>query len=263
MPAHETLSVAIITLNEEINLARTLASVKFADEVVVVDSGSTDRTLEIARDAGAKVFSEPWQGFARQKNFAIDKCSGTWILSLDADEELSVELQHEIIILLRSKPQADAYMIRRRNLFLERWMRFGGYYPDPKLRLFRRHSANFAPPARFTERPVHETIAFSGVLETLNHDLIHHAYPTIESYLDHMDRYSTLGAQIVIDKGKTSRSWWAFYYNIVIIPLFTFLWNYVFRLGFLDGREGLLLHMYHSTYTSWKYAKAWQTTRIR
>lgn len=257
----QTLSVAIITLNEEQNLARTLASVQFADEIVVIDSGSTDRTVEIARDYDAKVFQEPWKGFARQKNSAIEKCTGTWILSLDADEELTIELQREIRLLLRHKPQADAYLIRRRNLFLNAWMRFGGYYPDPKLRLFRRHAANFAPPTRFTERPVHETIAFDGILETLQHDLIHHAYPTIESYIEHMDRYSTLGAQIIVEKGKTSRSWWSFYYNVFIIPTFTFLWNFIFRFGFLDGREGFLLHLYHSTYTSWKYAKAWQTTR--
>jgi glycosyltransferase involved in cell wall biosynthesis len=259
----QTLSVAIITLNEEANLARTLASVQFADEVIVVDSGSTDRTLEIARDFDAKVVFEPWKGFARQKNSAIEKCTGTWILSLDADEELTLELQQEIRALLRGKPWADAYMIRRRNLFLNRWMRYGGYYPDPKLRLFRRNSANFAPPTRFTERPVHETIAFDGSLDTLQHDLIHHAYPTIESYIDHMDRYSTLGAQIIVEKGKTSRSWWSFYYNVVVIPFFTFIWNFIFRFGFLDGREGFLLHLYHSTYTSWKYSKAWQTTRER
>jgi glycosyltransferase involved in cell wall biosynthesis len=262
-PARQTLSVAIITQNEETNLARTLASVQFADEVIVIDSGSTDRTLEIAREFDAKVFFESWKGFASQKNSAIEKCSGTWILSLDADEELTLELQQEIRVLLRGKPPADAYMIRRRNLFLNRWMRYGGYYPDPKLRLFRRHAANFAPPARFTERPVHETIAFDGILDTLEHDLIHHAYPTIESYIDHMDRYSTLGAQIIVDKGKTSRSWWSFFYNIFILPFFTLIWNFIFRFGFLDGREGLLLHLYHSTYTSWKYAKAWQTTRNR
>ena len=262
-PTRQTLSVAIVTLNEENNLASTLSSVQFADELIVIDSGSTDRTVEIARGFDAKVFFEPWKGFARQKNSAIEKCSSTWILSLDADEELTLELQQEIRQLLRGKPTADAYMIRRRNLFLKRWMRFGGYYPDPKLRLFRRHSANFAPPARFTERPVHETIAFDGVLDTLQHDLIHNAYPTIESYIDHMDRYSTLGAQIIVDKGKTSRSWWSFYYNVFIVPTFTFLWNFIFRFGFLDGREGFLLHMYHSTYTSWKYSKAWQTTRLR
>jgi len=256
-----TLSVAIITLNEEANLARTLASVQFAEEIIVLDSGSTDRTLEIAQSFNATVISQPWQGFAAQKNSVIEKCTGTWILSLDADEELTPELQTEIRALLRGKPSADAYLIRRRNLFLNRWIRHGGYYPDPKLRLFRRHAANFAPPARFTDRPVHETIAFDGALETLNADLIHHAYPTIESYIEHMDRYSTLGAQIVISKGQTSRSWLAFYYNILIVPTFTFIYNYIFRLGFLDGREGFLLHLYHSTYTSWKYAKAWQTTR--
>jgi glycosyltransferase involved in cell wall biosynthesis len=257
----QSLSVAIITMNEEVNLARTLASVQFADEVIVLDSGSTDRTLEIARSFDAKVYFEPWKGFATQKNSAIEKCSGTWVLSLDADEELTFELQQEIRRLLNHSPEADAYLIKRRNMFLNRWMRHGGYYPDPKLRLFRRHSANFAPPARFTERPVHETIAFEGNLETLQHDLVHHAYPTIESYIEHMDRYSTLGAQIVVAKGKTGRSLFGFYYNILMIPFFTFLWNYVFRLGFLDGREGLLLHLYHSTYTSWKYSKAWQTTR--
>lgn len=257
-----TLSVAIITLNEEANLARTLASVQFADEVIVIDSGSTDRTLEIAHSfKNAKVFSEGWKGFSLQKNSAIEKCSSDWILSLDADEELSSELQTEIRVLLADSPHADAYLLRRRNLFLNRWIRRGGYYPDAKLRLFRRHSANFAPTARFTERPVHETIAFDGRLETLHHDLVHHAYPTIESYIEHMDRYSTLGAQIVIDKGKTSRSWVAFYWNIIAVPGLTFIWNYFFRFGFLDGREGLLLHLYHSTYTSWKYSKAWQTTR--
>jgi glycosyltransferase involved in cell wall biosynthesis len=257
------LSVAIITLNEEENLERTLSSVQFADEVVVIDSGSTDRTLEIAREFGAKVIFEPWKGFAQQKNSAIEKCSGEWILSLDADEELTLELQREIAMLLKGKPDADAYMLRRRNVFLGRWMRHGGYYPDPKLRLFRRYVANFAPPARFTERPVHETMAFEGRLETLEHDLIHHAYPTIESYIEHMDRYSTLGAQIVLEKGNTGKSLAAFTYNIFFIPAATFIWNWIFRGGFRDGREGLLLHLYHSTYTSWKYSKAWQIARKR
>jgi len=256
------LSVAIITLNEEANLARTLRSVQFADEVIVVDSGSTDRTLEIARSfPNVKLISEPWKGFAAQKNSAIEKCTGTWILSLDADEELSPELQTEIRALLPTNPSVDAYMLQRRNLFLGRWIRRGGYYPDPKLRLFRRHAANFAPAARFGDRPVHETIAFEGKLETLNHDLIHHAYPTIESYIEHMDRYSTLGAQILVEKGTISRSWPAFFWNIRIVPQLTFMWNFFLRLGFLDGREGLLLHAYHSTYTSWKYSKAWHSAR--
>ncbi|MDP9039506.1 MAG: glycosyltransferase family 2 protein [Acidobacteriota bacterium] len=254
------LSVAIITKNEERNLARTLASVQFADEIVVLDSASTDRTVEIAREFNARVFDEPWRGFAGSKNSAIAKCTGTWILSLDADEELSPELQRQIRLLLPSNPPTDAFYIRRRNLFLGRWIKHGGFYPDPKLRLFRRSAASFSSTPQFEDRPVHETITFDGEASTLDYDLIHHAYPTLETYIEHMDRYSTLGCELLVSAGRTSRSWPAFLANILIAPEATFLWNYIVRLGFLDGREGLLLHLYHATYTSWKYAKAWQTT---
>ena len=257
------LSVAIVTLDEERNLARTLASVSFADEIVVVDSGSTDRTVEIAKSFGAKVFHREWPGFAAQKNFAISQCSGDWILSLDADEELSPDLRTQIRVLLPTNPPADAYFIKRRNLFLGRWISHGGYYPDAKLRLFRRSAANFSHPPHFEERPVHETMVFDGESSTLDYDLIHHAYPTLEDYLEHMDRYSTLGAHLLIDQGRISASLPAFYWNVCLVPVLTFLWNYIFRLGFFDGREGMLLHIYHSTYVSWKYAKAWQTTRLR
>jgi glycosyltransferase involved in cell wall biosynthesis len=254
-----SLSIAIIVRNEERNLARTLASVRFADEIVVVDSDSTDGTVEIARSFGAKVFNRPWPGFAAQKNFAIEQCTGDWILSLDADEELSPELRGEIQALLGAQPPADAFFVKRRNLFLGRWVRHGGYYPDPKLRLLRRSAANVAWP-RFEDRPVHETIAFEGKAATLDYDLIHHAYPTLEDYIEHMDRYSTLGAELLVARKRTSRGVAAFCWNILIVPVFTFVWNFLFRLGFLDGREGLLLHLYHSGYVSWKYAKAWRAT---
>ena len=264
-PATNRLSVAIITCNEEENLARTLTSLQFAPtfqpEIIVVDSGSQDRTLAIARSFGAHIFSEPWKGFSAQKNSAISKCTGTWILSLDADEELSPELAQQLQILLPSNPPIDAFFLRRRNLFLGRWIRHGGYYPDPKLRLFRRDAANFASPARFSDRPVHETIAFSGASDTLDFDLIHHAYPTLESYLEHMDRYSTLGAELLLRQSRSSRALLPFVWNVFLVPQLTFLWNYVLRLGFLDGREGFLLHLYHSTYISWKYAKAWSISR--
>jgi glycosyltransferase involved in cell wall biosynthesis len=259
-----TLSVAIITLNEEDNLARTLNSVRFADEIVVVDSGSTDRTVEIARSLGARVFSESWKGFALQKNSAIDKCTGTWVLSLDADEELTGDLQAEIGKMLEADsqlPQVDGYRLRLRHVFLGRWMRYGGYYPDLKLRLFRRVTRS--GPAHFTDRPVHESVAVAGRVETMKNDFLHHGYPNLEIYLEHMNRYSTLGARIIADKGKTSRSWPAFFWNVSLVPKLTFVWNYLFRLGFLDGREGLLLHLYHSAYISWKYAKAWQIGRLK
>jgi glycosyltransferase involved in cell wall biosynthesis len=253
------LSVAIITYNEAHNLARTLASVAFADEVVVVDSGSTDGTVEIAKGFGARVFERSWPGFAPQKNFAIAQCSGDWVLSLDADEELSPELRAQICTLLPSNPPADAYFLKRRNLFLGRWIKRGGYYPDAKLRLFRRTAANFTSTPHFEDRPVHETIVFDGEAAKLDFDLIHHAYPTLESYVEHMDRYSTLGAALLVQRERTSDAWPAFWWNILVVPQLTFTWNYICRLGFLDGREGLLLHLYHSAYVSWKYAKAWHT----
>ena len=255
------LSVAIITLNEEANLARTLSSVRWADELVVVDSGSTDRTVEIAHSFGAVVIQCEWQGFAAQKNLAIAQCNGTWVLSLDADEELSLELQRQVRTLLATNPPVDAFALNRRNLFLGRWIKRGGFYPDPKLRLFRRTAARFALQPAFEERPVHETIAFDGASQTLDYDLIHHAYPTLHEYLEHMERYSNLGADLLIGKGRISRSLPAFFANVFIVPHLTFLWNYLFRLGFLDGREGLLLHSYHAVYTSWKYAKAWERSR--
>ena len=260
-PKMPLLSVAIITHNEEANLARTLASVSWADEIIVVDSGSTDRTTEIARGFNARVIEHMWTGFAAQKNFALSQCTGEWVLSLDADEELSTELQFQMQSMLMSKPTADAYFLKRRNLFLGRWIQHGGFYPDPKLRLFRRTAANFVRTPQFEERPVHETIVFDGISATLDYDLIHHAYPTLTNYIEHMDRYSSLGADLLVSRGRTSSSALNFAFNVWFIPQLTFIWNYFFRLGFLDGREGLLLHLYHAIYTSWKYAKAWERAR--
>jgi len=252
------LSVAIITLNEEANLARTLASVSWADEIVVVDSGSTDNTVEIARSFGAVVIERPWPGFAAQKNFAISQCNGTWILSLDADEELSPKLQLQIRTLLPTNPPVDAYSLKRRNLFLGRWVKRGGFYPDAKLRLFRRTAATFSQTPQFEDRPVHETIAFDGASDTLDYDIIHHAYPTLSTYIEHMDRYSNIGADLLVAKGEVTDSYLRFVWGAFLMPQFKFFWTYFILCGFLDGREGLLLHLYHATYTSWKYTKAWE-----
>ena len=251
----QKLSVAVITKNEEANLERTLKSVCWADEIAIVDCGSTDRTAEIAREYGARVFVEEWKGFGAQKNSALAKCTGDWVLALDADEEVSVELGSEIRALLSGAPECDGYFLPRRNFFLGRWMRHGGYWPDPKLRLFRRGAA------AFEERAVHETAHCAGRTGRLQGWLLHHAYPTLEGYLEHMNRYSSLGAEQAVAKGKTSRSWAAFVWNVYLTPVATFEYNYFLRLGFLDGREGLLLHLYHSVYVSWKYAKAWERGR--
>jgi glycosyltransferase involved in cell wall biosynthesis len=250
------ISVAIITHNEEANLARTLAAVAFADEIVVVDSGSTDRTVEMARASGTKVFTEPWQGFAKQKNSAITKCTGEWVLSIDADEEVSAELRESIkAVLASAEAEYAGYKIPRRNMFLSKWIRFGGYYPDAKLRLFRRGAA------QYEDRAVHEDAKLEGATGRLQGYLIHRAYPTLSEYIEHMNRYSSLGAEMAAEKGRVSHSLPAFMVNIFLNPLGTFIYNYIFRLGFLDGREGLLLHTYHSVYVSWKYAKAWEENR--
>jgi glycosyltransferase involved in cell wall biosynthesis len=277
-----TLSVVIITYNEEANLGRTLESVKplVADgkgEIVVVDSGSTDCTVEIAKSFGAKVFVEEWKGYASQKNSAIDKTAGDWILSLDADEEVDSELIEELL----GRPADDSprtpsrewcltlshanpsnldvlkgtpvgFSLRRRNFFLRRWIKHGGFWPDPKLRLFRRGSGSFE------NRAVHEDVNVRGRTRLIpSGALIHHSYPTLSDYIDHMNRYSSLGAEIVAAEGTVRFS----FINIVVRPLATFIYNYFFRFGFLDGREGLLLHLYHAVYVSWKYAKAWELSR--
>ncbi len=292
------LSVVIITLNEERNLPRTLESVKplvadGAGEIIVVDSGSTDRTVEIAKSYGAKVFVEEWKGFAAQKNSAIEKATGEWVLSLDADEAVEAEAVREISsVLVRPRllpgpteldlfvqqatgreeaatthrlwlemtrgtaqapalpfeafgPEENGFYIPRKNFFLGRWVRRGGFWPDPKLRLFRRGKGSVE------DRVVHETIRVQGKTSSLNHALLHHAYPTLEVYLEHMRRYADLGAEIIKDKPR----WWL-WLNRCLNPPLTFFYNYVVRLGFLDGREGFLLHWNHRRYVGWKYAKA-------
>jgi glycosyltransferase involved in cell wall biosynthesis len=251
----KTLSVVLITLNEAANLPRTLKSVNWAHEIVVVDSGSTDSTLEIARQAGARVFGEPWKGYAAQKNSAITHAIGDWVLSLDADEEVSAELAQEIQGLLAGEPPFIAYRIPRLNHFLGRPLRHGGYWPDPKLRFFRRGSAQFA------ERPIHETMEATGPVGALKGPLLHHCYPTLEEYLEHMNRYSSAAARMLVDSGRAPRSLPALLWNALLNPAATFVYNYVCRLGFLDGREGLLQHLNHSVYIHWKFAKAWQAAR--
>jgi glycosyltransferase involved in cell wall biosynthesis len=250
-----TLTVALVTLNEAANLPCTLASVRFANEIVIVDSGSTDATVEIAEQAGARLIEEPWKGFARQKNSAIAHSTGDWVLSLDADEEVSPALAREIEELLSSQPEFSAYRVPRLNHFLGRPLRHGGYWPDPKLRLFRRGVA------RFEDRAVHETMQADCPVGQLKGPLIHRCYATLDEYIEHMNRYSSIAAAALVSSGRVSRSLPAFVWNAIANPAATFVYNYIFRLGFLDGREGLLQHLNHSAYIHWKYAKAWEAVK--
>lgn len=248
----KTLSVAMIAMNEEANLARTLETVKWADEIVVVDSGSKDRTIEIAQSFGAKTSYHAFGGHGEQKNVALDLCTMEWVLLLDADEPLTPELQREIQELLAGEPKYTAYWIPRLNLILGRWMRHGGFYPDHKLRLFQRGAARLSEGVGPHSTPQHQ-----GPKGKLKHDMLHYAYPTMGVYLEHMNRYSSEIAALLAAQGRTSRSLPAFVWNAVLNPWATFVYNYIVRLGFLDGREGLLLHLNHSVYIHWKFIKAW------
>ena len=252
-----TLSVVLITLNEAANLPRTLASVRGLGEIIVLDSGSTDSTLDIARSFGARVFSESWKGFGPQKNSAISRATTDWILSLDADEEISPALANEIQSLLAGSPAFNAYFILRLNHFLGRPLRHGGYWPDPKLRLFRRGAA------RFSDRPVHETMQSDEPVGRLRGHLVHHCYPTLAEYIEHMNRYSTINAQMLVDSGRAGSSSIWLLWNALLNPAATFFYNYFFRLGFLDGRAGLLQQVNHSVYIHWKFAKAWAIAENR
>jgi len=251
------ISVCIITFNEEQNIGATLDSVSaIADEVIVVDSGSSDKTVDIARARGARVFIEPWKGYAAQKNSSMAKATREWILSLDADEQVSPELSKSIGAIKSSSDASDVdgYMVNRRNIYFGRWLKHAGYYPDPKLRLIKRELAEFEP------RAVHEDLRKPQRISSLQGDLLHFAYRRLEDLIEHSNRYSSLGAQMVVEaRGKVGFS----LFNVVVRPAARFFYAYFFRLGFLDGHEGLLTLINHASYVSWKYAKAWQLSRAQ
>jgi glycosyltransferase involved in cell wall biosynthesis len=250
-----TISIAIVAQDEEANIGRTLASVAWADEIVLVDSGSKDRTCEIARTYGARVMVEPWRGYVAQKQYAIDLCTKDWVLLLDADEEVSPALTEEIRIVIADPNAVDGYRLPRKNLFLGRWMKHGGFYPDPKLRLFRRGEGfvtGHDPHDRCELKP--EVPQRTRQLENA---VVHYTYPNLTLYIAHMNRYSSLGAHKAVAEGRRGFS----FLDILVRPALTFVYNYFCRLGFLDGREGLLLHCYHAVYVSWKYSKVWELSR--
>ncbi|MBA4392093.1 MAG: glycosyltransferase family 2 protein [Desulfobacca sp.] len=238
------LSVTIITLNEEQNLAKCLESVAFADEIIVLDSGSQDRTQEVARQFTDQVFQEPWQGFARQKNLAQDKARGPWILNVDADERVTPELQDEILSVIQKESVYGGFKIPRKNFFCGQWIRHGGWYPNYQLRLYLKESGSFA------QREVHEQVVVNGQCGTLKAPLEHFTYHSISDYLKRMDRYSELSAKQYLTEGKKV-SW----PEILFRTKYTFFKMYILQRGFLDGANGLTLAGLYSYYTFTKYAK--------
>lgn len=239
------LSAIVITKNEEANIGACLASLEWADEIVVVDSGSTDRTVEIARAAGTRVVqTDDWPGFGAQKNRALDACTGDWVLSIDADERVDERLRAEIERALAA-PAFDVYEMPRRSTYCGRFLRHGGWWPDYTRRLFRRGAARFSP-AR-----VHERLETDRPIGRLAAPLIHYSFRSMEQVLDKMNRYSSDSAAMLAAAGKAPGLARAIAHGVA-----AFVRTYVLRLGFLDGRHGFLLAVSNAEGSYYRYVKA-------
>jgi glycosyltransferase involved in cell wall biosynthesis len=239
------ISATIITLNEEESLPRALASVSFCDEVVVVDSGSADRTREIAERAGARVLTRRWTGYADQKNFAAQSASHDWILALDADEEVTVQLRASIQALQEAGPQHAGYRFARLARYLGRWIRHSGWYPDAKVRLYDRRRG------RWHGDYVHESVRVEGSVGELAGDLLHYTCDSLEDHRRRVDRYTDLAArELIANRRRIGLG------RLLASPPWAFLRSYVLQQGFRDGPEGLLIARMAASYTYSKYAKA-------
>lgn len=238
------LSAIIITKNEEANLERCLRSVSWVDEIVLVDTQSTDRTIEIAKAFKARIFSPEWKGFGPTKQYALDQAQGEWVLSIDADEEISFTLKNEILQLLETNPPKAGYLIPRKTQFLGKWILHSGWYPDFVLRLFKKSSG------RFTEALVHEHVEVDGPTGRLHNPMMHYSYPTLEDYTRKLDNYSTLGAQDLFESSRAPSP-----YTMAIRTFISFLRKYILQRGWRDGWEGFLIAYLTSTGTLLKYAK--------
>ncbi|PYM29479.1 MAG: glycosyltransferase family 2 protein [Candidatus Rokuibacteriota bacterium] len=250
MTPRPRLSVVVVTRDEEERLRACLESVAWADEIVVVDAESEDKTVTIAREFTDRVVVRPWPGYAAQKNAALDLATGDWALSLDADEVVSPELRSEIAGVLASDGPADGYAVPRRNIFWGRWVRHGGLYPDWQVRLFRRGRGRFVP------RAVHESVSVDGRVERLVGHLEHRSYRDVSDFLARADRYSTLAADEAVAQGRGARVG-----DLLLRPLGRFLAMYVVGRGFLDGWRGFLLATLYAYYVLIRAAKIWERTK--
>ena len=239
------ITATIITLNEERHIARSIESLRCCDEILVVDSGSVDRTTELASKLGARVVESPWPGYAAQKNFAAEQARHDWILSIDADEALSESLEGEIWNLKKKGPGYDAYTMPRLAQYLGRWILHCGWYPDRKVRLYHRAKANW------TGNFVHENVEVNGRVGHLESNLLHFTCDSLSEHLKTMDRYTTLAAEELV-----SRKQKILLRNMILDPAWTFTKTYFIQRGFQDGLEGLTIAYMAALYTFLKYAKA-------
>jgi glycosyltransferase involved in cell wall biosynthesis len=245
------LSVVLITKNESRHVEACLASVAFADEWIVVDSGSRDGTQAIARRCGAQVIeTADWPGFGPQKNRALAAASGDWVFSIDADERVTPALARSIRAAMTAAGGPDGYKVSRLSSFCGQWMRHGDWYPDEVLRLFRRGSA------RFSDDLVHESVLVEGAVGRLDGELLHESQPSLESALDKMNRYSSGRAQQLHGAGRRGGLGKAILHGV-----WAFLRSYVFKRGFLDGRMGFVVAFSIAEGTYYRYLKIWLLAR--
>lgn len=243
------LSVVVITRNEEANIERCLRSAAWADEIVVVDSQSSDRTAELARAFTEKVLVTEWRGYAAMRELAVTRAAHDWILWVDADEVITAELAAEIRQTLDGDAEVAAYAIPLRTFFLGKWIRHCGWYPDYKIRLFRKDRASFS------QALVHEGVIVEGPMRRLKAALLHFTAPSLGHYWKKLDAYSSLSAEEMRRQGRQGRL-----FDLWIRPAVRFLNMYVLRLGFLDGAHGFVLCALSSYYVFAKYAKLWEAT---
>ena len=246
------ISVVILTKNEEQNLPRCLEAVRWVDEILILDSGSTDGTLEIAKKFGAKVQQLPWEGFGKQKQKGADLASGEWVLSIDADEVVTPELKAEIVSRLAANNGTAGYYLKRKSYFLDRFVRHGGWYPDWVLRLFKKGKG------RFTPAPVHESVILEGPAARLEADLLHYTDPNFSHYLAKLNRYTDLSAQELFENGERGSL-----FRILANPAVKFFSQYFLKAGFLDGRAGFILAGASAFHVFSKYVKLWEFSRGR
>jgi glycosyltransferase involved in cell wall biosynthesis len=247
----ESIAAIVITKDEERNIAACLESLKWVDELIVVDAESSDRTVELAKSYTPKVFVRPWPGYGPQKNFAMAQATADWILIVDADERVSDELCEEIRALLQKPVPAIAYRIPRRNFYYGYWIRGAGQYPDPQLRLIRRGCG------RYNDLPVHEHLEVDGPVGDLHGHLDHHTHPTVLAHELKIERYSTLSAEERIRTGKPEAAW----YHLLVNPMWTFVKFYLFRGGLRDGLPGFVMCGFSAAHVLLKYAKMWERER--
>jgi len=246
------ISITIITFNEATNIRECLESVAWADEIVVVDSESHDETVTIAREYTDKVFVNPWSGFKAQKNVAVDKAAGPWIFNLDADERVTPELAEEIRRVAADPGALDGYEVARKNYFLGRWMRHGGWWPDRVVRLFRKSSG------RFGGIDPHAYVIIEGRTGSFTSPLIHHTYRTLRQYVHKQYSYAEVGAQEMMKRRPGRRITAA---SMVAKGLTKFVEVYVLKRGALDGIHGLIAAVSGSYFALLRYALVWDAER--